>query len=841
MKTAFPLIAFFAATVLQAQAPAKVDLAKLPPAAKAKVDFVRDVQPIFAKACYACHGPEKQRGGLRLDLRQPALEGSNAGPVLVAKNLQKSRLLHTVAGLDAEMQMPPKGRTALTPSEIGTLRAWIEQGLDWPETAAGSVTKAASTHWAYQPLTPPALSMVKHAAWPISDLDRIILARLEKEKIAPSPAADRATYIRRLSFDLLGLPPTAAEVQAFVEDASSNAYEKLVDRLLASPHYGERWGRHWLDLARYADSDGYEADRPRVYAFRYRDWVIDAFNRDMPFDQFALEQLAGDLLPGATLAQKTATGFHRNTLTNKEGGTDKEQFRVEAVFDRVHTTFKIFFGLTMNCSQCHDHKYDQLSQREFYQAFAFFNSDDEIDIPSPLKEDTLVFTKAKAASDKKIKEFQAKIDDFKKSAFAKLPAWEKKLKAEDRAKLPAAILKELGKPVTERGAKFPEEVVDYLAKLDANVIEWTKGIADLNKKPPTPAFVATLGVGKGRKTHVMIRGDFLRLGVEVSPGTPAVLHSLPQTAKPTRLDLARWINSPENSLTPRVIVNWVWHHYFGRGIVPTLEDFGVQGERPSHPELLDHLAIEFLRGKSSLKALHKQIVLSATYRQSSMARPELLKRDPLNVLLARQNRLRFEAEIVRDSALAVGGLLHPKIGGPSVKPPQPKGISELTYANAAKWVESEGTDRYRRGMYTWFQRTSPYPMLMTFDAPDGVLSCVRRERTNTPLQSLTLLNDPTFVDCFQGFAKRIVSESKDLDERMKFAFRTALSREPSAEELSALRGLYADLLASAKRNGEVSKKLAGTSILAGVPIEESAAWVGVARTILNLDEFVTRE
>jgi mono/diheme cytochrome c family protein len=812
----------------------KLDLAKLPPAAKGTIDFARDIQPLFAKRCYECHGEKKQRGGLRLDERKAAFEGSNSGAVLVPGNVAKSKLLHVVAGLDPDSQMPPKERPQLTRAEIAVLRAWIEQGANWPEAAGTTTKKTASDHWAFQPIHPPTLPAVKNQAWVKNDIDRFVLARLEKERIAPSPEADRNTYIRRLYLDLLGLPPTPADVHRFGEDSDPMAYEKLVERVLASPHYGERWGRHWLDLARYADSDGYEQDRPRPYAFRYRDWVIAALNRDLPLDQFIIEQLAGDLLPNATLEQKTATGFHRNTLTNREGGTDKEQFRVEAVMDRVSTTFKVFFGLTMNCAQCHDHKYDPISTREFYQVFAFFNSDDEIDVPSPLPDDVLVYTKEKAANDKRIAALRKDLD-------AKLLAWEKALKDDERSKLPANIVAILNVSAKDRSEIQAKDLTAYLAKNDAKIGEVNKMINELARKAPTQAFVPTLGLGKGRKTHVLLRGDFLRPGVEVSRGTPAVLHPLHAQGTPTRLDLARWIVAPDNPLTARVIANWVWHHYFGRGIVPTLEDFGAQGEKPSHPDLLDYLASRLFRHDWSLKALHRDIVLSATYRQSSKARPELTQRDPLNVLLSRQNRIRFEAEILRDSALAVSGLLNPTIGGPSVKPPQPPGISELTYANAARWVESKGRDRYRRGMYTWFQRTSPYPMLMTFDAPDSNLCCVRRERTNTPLQSLTLLNDAAFVECFQGLARRIVTEKKSLEDRLVYAFELTLARTPTAEESSAVRTLYEDLLEGARKNSAGVLKLIGSYAVPGVPMEETAAWIGIARTLVNLDEFVTRE
>jgi hypothetical protein len=718
-----------------------------------QVDFQREIQPIFARSCLSCHDVRKQRGGLRLDQADAARRGGDSGPVIKPGDAAQSRLVRVVSGLDPELKMPPQGKAPLDARQIELIRAWIDQGAKWPEAAATKTQAVRSNHWAFQPVRRSSPPSVRMQTWLRNDIDRFILARLEKEGLAPAPEADRATLLRRLSLDLLGLPPSVEEVEAFERDRAPGAYERVVDRLLASPHYGERWGRHWLDLARYADSDGYEKDTGRPWAWRYRHWVIDALNRDLPCDQFLVEQLAGDLLPGATTEQKIATGFHRNTLTNKEGGVDREQFRVEQVVDRVNTTARALLGVTLACAQCHDHKYDPFTQREYYRLFAFFNSDKEVDIPAPLPDE---------------------------------PTGDGKMKAKTLA--------------------------------------------------------PTLTLGAPRKTRVLIRGDFLRPGIEVEPGTPAVLPPLrpdPGRAKaPNRLDLARWIVCPDNPLTARVLVNWVWHKYFGRALVPTLEDFGTQGERPSHPELLDHLAAEFMRRGWSLKALHRQIVLSATYRQSSQVTPELLRRDPLNVLLAHQARLRLEAEVVRDVSLAASGLLTRTIGGPSVRPPQPPGISELTYANSARWIESKGPDRHRRGLYIWFQRTSPYPTLMTFDAPDSNLCCVRRERSNTPLQALTMLNDTVFVECARALGRRLATRDGDTAERIRYAFRLCLSREPTDSERSRLERLFGELRIECRNKPREAGRLAGTKDDAS---PELAGWVALARTMLNLDEFVTRE
>jgi hypothetical protein len=506
---------------------------------------------------------------------------------------------------------------------------------------------------------------------------------LEKEKIEPAPEADRLTLLRRVYLDLIGLPPTLAAIDEYMKDARPEAYECLVDKLLASPHYGERWGRHWLDLARYADSDGFEKDSGRPYAWRYRNWVLDALNRDLPYDQFTIEQLAGDLLPNATINQKVATGFHRNTLTNKEGGVDAEQYRVEQVIDRVNTTGKVFLGLTVGCAQCHDHKYDPLSQREYYQLFAFFNSDVEKDIPAPVPGDEERVKTATVAHEKKLHELTQAVEEYRAK---KLPAaqakWEQALTDETKTKLPVAVREALAVEPEKRGDAQKKTIADHYAKTDAPLTKLTKAVTDQQKNAPLVTQAQTLALGKPRKTTVLIRGDFLRPGVEVQPSTPAVLSPL-KGDKPTRHDLARWLVAPENPLTSRVLVNWMWQKYFGRGLVATLDDFGAQGEKPSHPALLDWLASEVQRRQWSLKEMHKVIVTSATYRQSAKTRPELAQRDPLNVLLARQTRQRLDAEILRDEALAASGLLTRTVGGPSVRPPQPPGISELTYAGSA--------------------------------------------------------------------------------------------------------------------------------------------------------------
>ena len=736
------------------------------------------VARIFSTHCVACHRQEKAKGGLRLDTAAGLAKGGNSGPVVVSAKPEQSRLITAISGKDAELSMPPKPRTPLTREETRAVVAWVEKGARWSDEArlrsSAIGAEESKPHWAFQPITQPVVPKAPEAANPI---DSFLLARLQAEGLQPSAEADKATLLRRVWLDLTGLPPSLEEIRLFLSDKRADAFEQMVDRALASPHFGERWARHWLDLARYADSDGYEKDTARPNAYRYRDWVIGAFNGNMPFNQFAIEQLAGDLLPGATSTQKQATGFHRNTLTNKEGGVDQEQFRVEAVVDRVNTTARVFLGLTMGCAQCHDHKYDPLSQREYYELFAFFNSDVEQDVPVPGTPEYREWEKARDAHAAKVGTLEEKLKSLKQAKDAK------------------------------------------------GVTALEKDLAALKRAAPKPPVMPTMAKGAERQTRVMIRGDFLRPGATVVAGTPAVLPAIRTDSQPTRLDLARWLTSPENPLTARVVVNWFWSKLFGRGLVTTLEDFGTQGEPPSHPELLDWLAYQFRSGGWDTKGFIKGVVMSRAYRQSSKWRPELAEKDPYNRLVGRQARLRLEAETVRDVCLAASGLLVPRVGGPSVRPPQPAGISELTYANSAKWVESKGDDRFRRGLYTWFQRTSPYPMLMTFDAPDANLCVMRRERSTTPLQALTLLNDPVFFECAQSLGGRLRAVSGDDSARLTEGMLRVAGRPARPGESEALR----EFLMEARRKASASAD------------PDASAWTMVARVLLNLESVPVRE
>ena len=815
------------------------------------VDYLREIKPIFAAHCVSCHGPKLQKSDLRLDLYSRIKQGGNSGPAIVPKKGGESLLIHALSGSKPDVaKMPPKG---VVPSEqVAILKRWIDEGATGPtKEEAASGGSVASTHWSFQPVKRPALPITKNQAYARNALDNFILARLEKDGFAPSPEADKITLIRRLSLDLLGLPPTPSEVAAFLADKSPRAYEDLVERLLKSPHFGEHQARQWLDGARYADSNGFSIDAPRSI-WKYRDWVIHAFNNDLPFDQFTIQQLAGDLLPKPTTEQLIATGFHRNTTINQEGGIDLEQFRIESVVDRVSTTGTVWLGLTIGCAQCHDHKFDPITQREYYQFFAFLNNSDEpnFEILSPADEARRTQIRASlAAVEKQLKT----LDPTNPDAIEK---WERALTDESRLKVPKDIAAIMLVAPNGRSAKqkaaldtayrnndLTRHALGGLANpiatvLNAHVLtgrnELVQARETLKKKEPNAITTMVVRERKmPRDTHIMIAGDFTRQGVKVAPGFPASLPAKPQAAR-NRLDLARWLVDPANPLTARVAVNRWWGQYFGIGIVETENDFGTQGTPPSHPELLDWLASEFVASGWSIKAIHRLIVNSATYRQSSKARPELDRLDARNRVLARQSRIRVNAEVVRDVSLAASGLLSPKVGGPSVFPPQPEGVYRFTQIDKA-WKASAGEDRYRRGMYTYFWRSAPHPQLVTFDAPDASTSCTRRNRSNTPLQALTLLNDSGFYEYAQGLAARISREAKGSDvDKLKHAFQVCLSREPSERELARLQTFLAQQQSDLKSKPEEAKKLSPEA-------PEQAAWVMLARVLLNLDEFITRE
>ena len=1011
--------------------------------AQTQIDFKRDIEPILAASCNQCHGAKKASGQLRLDLKAAAMKGGISGAVIIPGNSKQSRLLTRILGEGGEKQMPLGGE-ALPAAQVELIRKWIDQGAVWPESdaAAGRRSDGANElpkHWAYAKPVRPALPPVKNAAWVRNAIDAFVLARLEKEGLSPAAEAAKETLLRRVYLDLIGLPPTLKEVDEFLADKAPNAYEKVVDKLLASPHYGERWARPWLDLARYADSNGYEKDSLRTM-WKYRDWVINALNADMPFDQFTIEQIAGDMLPNPTTDQKIATGFHRNTLLNQEGGTDPEEQRYEVLVDRVNTTATVWLGTTMACTQCHNHKYDPFTQKDFYRMYAFFDNveyivrgtqlferhiwEPQLELPTPEQE-----AKRKALNEE-ISQLETTLKTQTPQLDAAQAQWEKEILAEPgkwatlepiefkstggttltkqadnsllasgkdpefdeyiiKAKLPLNrvtglriealpdkslprggpgrdlyghfILSTVEAEANGKSLKFVDGDWDNgLSKFDAKTffsfemlqvgdrprgwlinamtdetrmvrqaafaldkpfvsdkpvevtirlkflagglcqgigrvrlsvtdsetpLKLVKAPADLKLVIAKPAaertekqkrdlaahFRSTTPLLKAERDRlkdlqdsvknlgiitalvmqekpgfdrpsgwVRERGNFAIKGERVYAGTPAALPPLPENAPANRLGLARWLVDENNPLTSRVTVNRAWEQFFGRGIVETSEDFGSQGAAPSHPELLDWLATEFVKQGWSQKKLHRLIVLSATYRQNSNVTPGLQERDPYNRLLARGPRFRVEAEMVRDLSLTASGLLSRKLGGPSVMPPQPDGIWRNPYS-AEKWLVASGEDRYRRGLYTFLRRTSPYPAMMTFDATSREVCTVRRVRTNTPLQSLTLLNDDAAMEMARALAKRMALEANgDLQAKLEYGFRLCQTRRPNAAELARLTALFNQQLTNYKAHPQTAEQLMKGDARE-LPAPELAAWTIVANVLLNLDETLTKQ
>lgn len=1004
-----------------------------PFASAAPVDFKQDIEPILVKRCSECHGPDLQKGKLRLDTREHALKGGSSGvPAVVPGKSGESELIARVTTTDPDEVMPAKG-TRLTEEQIGLLKRWVDEGAVWPD-------RSPNTHWAFLPPVRPEPPAVPRSGAVRNAVDQFILARLEKEGLAPSPPADRPTLIRRLSLDLTGLPPSLAEVDAFVEDSRPDAYERLVERLLDSPHYGEQVARWWLDLARYADSNGYQVDLARSI-WPYRDWVIQAFNDNMPFDQFTVEQLAGDLLPHATLAQRVATGFHRNTKINDEGGGDAEEYRTKAVKDRVATTATTWLGLTMACAECHTHKYDPITQDEYYRFYAFFNNtadggnyslEPTLPVPAPSVQSKVAYLRSR------IEQVRRDLAEAEKDLPAEQERWEARMAGKgivwqtlaltkaistggatltnlpDRSLLSTElnpiydtvtfeaetdllpitavllealpdpslpkmgpgrwkegnfILDELAVTARARGAEneaahnivfarasadweqeyyraehaidrnpktgwaidpqigqrhfliaetkepagfaggtilgfrfdhyhgnshtigrvrvsvtaeadpealwpVPENIRNLLrippAQRTANqrrdlaahyrtvspvIRRLERELVRLNQKEAELArarfstLVMQERAGPPRSTHVHLRGDFLAKGKEVTPGVPAFLPPLPAEESPNRLALARWIISPENPLTARVTVNRLWERFFGTGLVKTSEDLGRQGETPSHPELLDWLATEFMRTGWDMKAIQRLLVLSATYRQSSAVSEALLAKDPYNRLLARGPRFRMDAEAIRDQALAVSGLLNREIGGPSAYPVQPANLwKEIGFLRPEigmdEWPVSLGLDLYRRGVYTFWRRVCTYPTFATFDAPSRDVCVSRRPRTNTPLQALAGLNDPAFLEAARALAQRIMTSGGAApEERIEWAFRLCLARVPTAAETERLTFLFRQQLRSFQVDPSAAEALLSIGSAerpAGLSSVELAAWTMVANVLLNLDEALTK-
>ena len=1001
----------------------------------ASVEFAREIEPILIKRCSECHGSDKQKSKLRLDSRATAIQAGKSGHLAVVPGRpEESELIKRVSTSDSDDVMPPKG-ARLTDLEVAALRQWIQEGAIWPEVDS-------RRHWAFlKPIRPP-LPPVAHSAWTRNEIDRFVLARLEKESLSPQTEADRHTLARRLYLDLTGLPPAWDEVQAFAKDESPDAYEKLVDRLLASPRYGEHMARGWLDLARYADSNGYQVDLARSI-WPYREWVINAFNANQPFDLFTLEQLAGDLLPNATLQQRIATGFNRNTKINDEGGGDEEEYRVKAVKDRVATLGTTWLGLTLNCAECHTHKYDPISHDEYYQFYSFFNNTTDggnyntapsLEVPKPdltepmnylsnrldrTKLDLADAEKNLPAAQKRWETLVSKqgdvwnvlsltnafsnggssytnlpdgsllgigvnpiydtitveadtdltgitavllevlpdpslpkngpgrwresgnfiLDEFSLSAvpksgprpaetnlfFANATAdWEQRyyraehaidrnpktgwaigpqfgqrhfliaqLKSPSgfkggsrlsfrfdhyhgsshcigrfrlsitREKNPAALWpvpSEIRQIVAIEASRRTPEQREHLAGFyrttspTLRALEHERSRLEQRANELTSQKFSTLVMKERsepvpRQAYVQLRGDFLTQGRNVSAGVPSVFPPLPTHQPTNRLALARWLVDPANPLTARVTVNRFWERFFGTGLVKTSEDFGRQGEAPSHPELLDWLATEFIRSGWNMKAIQKSIVMSAAYRQDASTDAFRLEKDFYNRLLSRGPRFRMDAEMIRDQALAVSGLLNSRIGGPSVYPLQvPNLWKEIGFLRPEigmdEWPASEGPDLYRRAIYTFWRRVCTYPTLATFDAPSREVCVSRRSRSNTPLQALAGLNEPTLLEAARVFAQRILTEGgKDAASQLDFAFKTCLGRPPSKTEQHRLLAFVDQQLRSYRSDPQGAERLIEVGSAprsATLDARKLAAWMMVANVLFNLDETLNK-
>lgn len=859
-------------------------------------DFESLAAPILRERCLECHA-DKASGGLRLDSRQAMMAGGDSGPAVIVGQSGASPLMERVAADSSdELRMPPEG-PRLTAEQIGRLKQWIDAGAPWPDGLVLKTPRAAAGgHWAFQPLGRP---QPPPAAGGENAIDAFVLVALQARGIEPSPQAERRTLWRRVALDLTGLPPSS-EDEALLEDPSPGAYERFVDRLLASPAYGERWARPWLDLCHYADTDGYLTDQERPVAWRYRQWLIEALNGDLPFDRFSHLQLAGDLLaPTLPDVERTgallATGFLRNTLSNREGGADLEEYRVEQIVDRSTMVGVGWLGLTVGCARCHDHKYDPISQKEFYRLYAFFNQADEVNIDAPLPGEATSTPEQRA-------EYRRQRDAILAPVISDIES----LQAKWEAKMLEAVVHPSREPIWDRqwevlgliwGGHFGEGQLEGCAIVQTPLADRTQDekdrlldyflargslidekrfselklgeiasrLEELKKSIPWPTRAPVMRAARiPRATRVHVRGDFRVPGELVAPGlfdwlgAGEVNPGSDTDSHLTRIDLARWLTSPRNPLTARVVVNRLWQEFFGRGLVDPPDDFGLRGQPPSHPQLLDWLASELVRRNWSIKEMQRLIVTSATYRQSSQARPDVDALDPNQRLLARQTPLRFTADQVRDVTLAVSRLLERRIGGPSVFPPQPESVAKEGFSNV--WKTSEGADRYRRGLYTWLQRLSPFAQSVTFDAPPTNSICTRRDRSNSPLQSLTLLNDPVFFEAARAMAGQLlrdrdgkaeVNGQSPLDDgrRIQTLYAQALWRPATEMELQVLGDFLRDQRAYLAAHLEEARQILGLEAPVGDspppafgPAEvERAAWTSVASVVLNTHEFITRD
>ncbi len=802
------------------------------------IDFNREIQPILSENCYKCHGPDAtaRKGKLRLDRKEDALQRhDDKGSAIIPGQASKSPLFQRITTADTEDLMPPpKSNLKLTRSQIELLQRWIDQGAPWGE------------HWSWVKPSGPSVPQVAEFQGRLKNqIDSFITERLQRERLTPAPEAARETLIRRVTLDLTGLPPTREEVDRFLKDRSDDAYERLVDRLLESPTYGERMAWDWLDAARYADSNGYQGDQDRTM-WPWRDWLTDAFNRNLPYDQFTIWQLAGDLLPNATPEQKLATGFARNHMINGEGGRIPEENRVEYVMDITETVGTVWLGLTFNCCRCHDHKFDPLTKKDYYSLFGFFNQTPvdgsggnpqqppNLEWPSQIQKTEL-----------------QRLEEQVKNASAEVARIEASLAGRDAGTGAEAIRKEAERIKGILQKSPAERSKSELADLEKHSADYAARLKDLREaterrdqfRAAIPKVMVMEDMPKTRPTYILERGIYDKHRDEVPPATPARLPAFADGSPANRLGLARWLVSPENPLTARVTVNRFWQQFFGTGLVKTPNDFGVQGEKPSHPELLDWLAVEFVQSGWDVKHLVRLMVTSATYRQSSRTTPEAAERDPDNRWLARAPRYRWPSWMIRDQALAVSGLASKRIGGAPVKPYQPAGVWEDVSFGNKKYAPDSGERLYRRSLYTFWRRIIAPTMF--FDSAARQVCSVKSPRTNTPLQALTTLNDATFVEAARALAERTLLSSPPSDRfRVDFAFRAALARPPRAEERQVLlagldrlkREFGADRAAAQKylAVGETRRNQ-------NLDLVDEAAYSAICLGLLNLDETLTKE
>lgn len=812
------------------------------------VRFNRDIRPILSDNCFACHGPDKNKrtGGFRLDLREEALQRG----VIVPGKPERSSLVARVMATDGRAMPPASFHKTLTPAQKALLKQWVAQGA------------AYEGHWAYLPPRRPVLPATGREG--LGPVDLLVRAKLQEKGIRPSPEADRRTLIRRLSFDLLGLPPTPEETAAFLADPSPGAYERVVDRMLASPHYGERMAIGWLDVVRFADTIGYHSDNPRN-VWPYRDWVIRSFNENKPFDRFTIEQIAGDLLPDADQQTRVGSAFNRLILSTEEGGAQAKDYEARMLTDRVRAIGAAWLGQTTGCGQCHDHKFDPFTMRDFYSLGAFF-----ADIQEPIigrREDGMLVTSADqdaelarrdaalAEARKFLPQFDAARKEWESRAqaggFAPAElAPDSKATAQEKARA-RQVAAALGKTPGARNAAENRALEEYFrARVPHGFQPQLAALAQAQAArdeyyAALPKCLVSVSAPTPRTVRILPRGNWQdESGEVVEPALPRFLRQPTEGRRLTRLDLGRWLVSPENPLTARTVMNRLWKQFFGTGISRVLDDLGAQGEPPVNPELLDWLACEFMESGWNVRRMVRILVTSAAYRQSSAVRPELTAVDPDNRLAARQSSYRLDAELVRDNALAISGLLSPRIGGPSVKPYQPAGYWENLNFPTREWTADQGESLYRRGLYTWWQRSFLHPGMLAFDAPSREECCAERSRSNIPQQALVLLNDPTYVEAARAFAGRVLREAPASPEgRLAWAWQRALQRDPSPSEARTVLGVLESHLAAYRADPAAAAgllRVGSAPVPPGFDAAEVAAWTHITRILLNLHETITR-